>query len=170
MKNILLVLLLSGLLFACGGNEEKDTPAEEAVQEQMDNVEESAEEAGETMEEAAEDVAEATTETAEKVKDAVTGATTKMTKGGWTGKVVKMSEVISGNYESLNAARVKELVMAGQYVGFLSDGKFYLVFNAGGNYDWKSLAKVADQASVTIEGKVKMVNGISTIMATNVSS
>lgn len=170
MKNILLVLLLSGLLFACGGNEDKDTPAEEEMQEQVDNVEEAAEEAVETMEEAAEDVAEGTKEAAEKVKDAVTGETTKMTKGGWTGKVVKLADVVSGNYESLNADRVKELVMAGQYVGFLSEGTFYLVFNAGGNYDWKSLARVAGEASVTIEGKVKVVNGISTIMATNVAS
>ena len=170
MKNILLVLLLSGLLFACGGNEDKDTPAEEEMQEQVDNMEEAAEDAGDAIEEAAEDVADATEKTAEKVKDAVSGETTKMTKGGWTGKVVKLADVVSGNYESLNAARVKELVMAGQYVGFLSNGTFYMVFNAGGNYDWKSLARVADQESVTIEGKVKTVNGISTIMATNVAS
>lgn len=163
MKNILIVLLLSGLLFACGGNEDKDTPAEEEMQEQVDNVEEAAEDAGETIEEAAEEVVK-------DVKETVTGETTKMTKGGWTGKVVKLADVVSGNYESLNAGRVKELVMAGQYVGFLSNGTFYLVFNAGGNYDWKSLARVADQESVTIEGKVKTVNGISTIMATNVAS
>lgn len=164
MKKILLVLLLSGLLFACGGNEEqKDAPAEEAVQEQVDAVEETVEEAAETTEEAVEEVAE-------KVEKAKTGGeTTKPTNAGMTGKVVKMTDFLSGNYEALSVARVKELVMAGQYVGFLSNGTFYMVYNAAGNYDWKGLAKVADKESVTIEGKVSKVNGVSIIMATNIA-
>ncbi len=170
MKKILLVLLLSGLLFACGGNEDKDTPAEEEVQEQVDNMEEAADEAGEAIEDAAEDVAEEAEVAAEKVKEAVTGESTKSTNGGWTGKVVKMTDFLSGNYETLSVARVKELVMAGQYVGFLSNGTFYMVYNAAGNYDWKGLAKVAGEESVTIQGKVSKVNGISIIMATNIAS
>ena len=165
-----MVLLLSGLLFACGGNEETDTPAEDAVQEQVDNVEEAAEDAGETMEEAAEDVAEGTEEAAEDVKEAVTGESTKSSKGELTGKVVKMTDFITGNYETLSVARVKEPVMAGQYVGFLSNGTFYMVYNAAGNYDWKGLAKVSGEESVTIQGKISKVNGVSIIMATNIAS
>jgi|APTNR8051073442_1049403.scaffolds.fasta_scaffold04440_4 ElaB/YqjD/DUF883 family membrane-anchored ribosome-binding protein len=169
MKKILLVLLLSGLLFACGGKEEnKDAPAEEAVQEQVDSVEEAVEEAAETTEEAAEEVAEKVEKAVEKAKTG--GESTKPTNAGLTGKVVKMTDFISGNYETLSVARVKELVMAGQYVGFLSNGTFYMVYNAAGNYDWKGLAKVSGEASVTIEGKVSKVNGVSIIMATNIAS
>ena len=168
MKNILLVLLLSGLLLACGGNEEQDKPADETLQEQVDKAEE-------TVEEVSEEVEEATEEVAEKVEKAVetaktSGETTKSTKGSLTGKVVKLTDVVTGNYEALSTARVKELVMAGQYVGFLSNGTFYMVFNAAGNYDWKGLAKVAGDESVNIEGKVSKVGGISVIMATNIAS
>ncbi len=169
MKNILLVLLLSGLLFACGGNEEKDTPAEETAQEQVEAVEEAAEDAGEAIEETGEDVVEGTKEVANNVKEAVTGESTKPTNGGWTGKVVKMTDFLSGNYEALSVARVKELVMAGQYIGFVSNGTFYMVYNAAGNYDWKGLAKVADKETVTIQGKVSKVNGVSIIMATSIA-
>lgn len=168
MKNILLAVLLSGLLFACGGKKEaEETPQEQpATQEQVQQAE--------TPDTTTTLVEETTTET----KDATTGkkeetkttTTTKVTSGSWTGKVVKLADVTSGNYEALTTARVKELVMAGQYVGFLSNGTFYMVFNAAGNYDWKSLAKVADQASVTIEGKAKTLNGVSIIVATNVAS
>lgn len=172
MKNILLVLLLSGLLLACGGNEEQDKPADETLQEQVDKAEETVEE---TAEEVSEEVEEATEEVAEKVEKAVetaktSGETTKSTKGSLTGKVVKLTDVVTGNYEALSTARVKELVMAGQYVGFLSNGTFYMVFNAAGNYDWKGLAKVAGDESVNIEGKVSKVGGISVIMATNIAS
>ncbi|MFA7327038.1 MAG: hypothetical protein WC121_10265 [Candidatus Kapaibacterium sp.] len=168
MKKILLVLLLSGLLYACGGKEEdKDTPAEEAVQEQVEEVEEAVEEAAAETEEAVEEVAEKVEKAVEKAKTG--GETTKPTNGGWTGKVVKMTDFLSGNYETLSVARVKELVMAGQYVGFLSNGTFYMVYNAAGNYDWKGLAKVADKETVTIEGKVSKVNGVSIIMATNIA-
>jgi ElaB/YqjD/DUF883 family membrane-anchored ribosome-binding protein len=177
MKNILLVLLLSGLLLACGGNENNDEPeksmseqVEDAANDVADGAEEVANDVAEGAEEAANDVAEGAEEAADKVKEKVGDATTKFTKGGWTGKVVKLTDAITGNYESLNAGRVKELVMAGQYVGFLSDGQFYMVYNAAGNYDWKNLARVADQESVTIQGKVKKVGGMSVIMATDIAS
>lgn len=170
MKNILLAILLSGLLFACGGKKEtEDTPQEQpATQEQVQQAE-----TPDTTKAVAEETkTEATETTTGKKADTKTTTTTtsKVTSGSWTGKVVKLSDVNTGNYEALSVARVKELVMAGQYVGFLSNGTFYMVFNAAGNYDWKSLAKVADQASVTIEGKAKTVNGISVIVATNVAS
>jgi hypothetical protein len=169
MKKILLVLLLSGLLFACGGKEEnKDTPAEEAVQEQVDAAEEAAEEAADATEEAAEEVADKVEKAVENAKTG--GESTKPTNAGLTGKVVKMTDFLSGNYETLSVARVKELVMAGQYVGFLSNGTFYMVYNAAGNYDWKGLARVSGEESVTIEGKVSKVNGVSIIMATNIAS
>jgi hypothetical protein len=170
MKNILFAILLSGLLFACGGNAEKDTPQEEpATQEQVETAEAPA------TDTVAAPVEEGKTETATETeattgaKEEATKTTSKVTSGGWTGKVVKLADVTTGNYEALTAARVKALVMAGQYVGFLSDGTFYMVFNGAGNYDWKSLAKVADKASVTIEGKLKKVNGVSVIVATKVS-
>lgn len=163
-----MVLLLSGLLFACGGNEDKDTPAEEAIQEQVDTVEAVVEEAAAETEQAAEEVAEAVTEKGKEVAK-TGGETTKPTNAGLTGKVAKMTDFLSGNYEALSVARVKELVLAGQYVGFVSNGTFYMVYNAAGNYDWKGLAKVADKASVTIEGKVSKVNGVSIIMATNIA-
>ncbi|MER3329864.1 MAG: hypothetical protein RIF34_09835 [Candidatus Kapaibacterium sp.] len=169
MKKILLVLLLSGLLFACGGNEEKkDEPVEETVQEQVDSVEETAEEVAAETEEVAEEAADKVEKAVETAKTG--GTTTKATDGGWTGKVVKMTDFLSGNYEALSVARVKELVMAGQYVGFLSNGTFYMVYNAAGNYDWKGLARVADKESVTIQGKVSKVNGVSIIMATSIAS
>jgi hypothetical protein len=168
MKKILMVLLLSGLLFACGGNEDK--PAEEAAQEQIDSVEAVTEATVDSVEAAAEVVTDKIEEKADAVKPAKTGGeTTKPTNAGLTGKVVKMTDFLSGNYEALSVARVKELVMAGQYVGFLANGTFYMVYNAAGNYDWKGLAKVADKASVTIEGKVSKVNGVSIIMATNIA-
>lgn len=164
--------MLSGLLFACGGNENKDTPAEEA-QEKIDSVETVTEATVDSVEKAADVVTEkieTKAEKAEAVKTAKTGGeTTKPTNAGLTGKVVKMTDFLSGNYEALSVNRVKELVMAGQYVGFLSNGTFYMVYNAAGNYDWKGLAKVADKASVTIEGKVSKVNGVSIIMATNIA-
>lgn len=169
MKNILLAILLSGLLFACGGKKEtEDTPQEQpATQEQVQQAE-----TPDTAKAVAEETKTEATETTtgKKADTKTTTTTSKVTSGSWTGKVVKLSDVNTGNYEALSVARVKELVMAGQYVGFLSNGTFYMVFNAAGNYDWKSLAKVADQASVTIEGKAKTVNGISVIVATNVAS
>jgi len=174
MKNILLVLLLSGLLLACGGNEDNNDEPEKSISEQVEDAandvaegaEEAANDVAEGAEEAANDVAEGAEEAADKVGD----ATTNFTKGGWTGKVVKLTDAITGNYEALNASRVKELVMAGQYVGFLSDGQFYMVYNAAGNYDWKNLARVAGQESVNIQGKVKKVGGMSIILATDIAS
>ncbi len=177
MKNILLVLLLSGLLLACGGNEDKDEPekslseqVEDAANDVAEGAEEAANDVAEGVEEAANDVAEGAENAADKVKEKVGDATTGFTKGGWTGKVVKLTDAITGNYEALNASRVKELVMAGQYVGFLSDGQFYMVYNAAGNYDWKNLARVAGQESVNIQGKVKKVGGMSIILATDIAS
>lgn len=169
--------MLSGLLSACGGNEDNNEPAEEVVEQTVDSIETATEETVDSVEAAADQEIEkveknetVTGKDNTKKDNAITGKTTTMKSGGWTGKVVKLSDMVTGNYEALTADRVKELVMAGQYVGFLSNGTFYMVFNAGGNYDWKSLAIVAGEASVTIEGKVKVVNGISTIMATNVAS
>lgn len=172
MKNILLALLLSGLLLACGGNEEKDTPADEQTQEQVNESNEETADTGENAmeEENTEDVATENTDTKKDNSTATSGKTTAATSGGWTGKVVKLADVITGNYESLTPDRVKELVLAGQYVGFLADNKFYLVYNAAGNYDWRNLARVAGQASVKIEGKTKVVNGISIIIANNIAS
>jgi hypothetical protein len=174
MKKILLVLLLSGLLLACGGNENKDEPEKSLSEQVEDTANEMAEDAEETANEMAEDAANDMAEGAEKavdeVKKKVGDATTKFTKGGWTGKVVKLTDAITGNYEALNAGRVKELVMAGQYVGFLTNGQFYMVYNAAGNYDWKNLARVVDQELVTIQGKVKKVGGMSIIMATDIGA
>lgn len=172
MKKLLLALMLSGLLFACGGNEDNNEPADEVVEQTVDSIETATEETVDSVEAAADQAIDKVedTKTVTGKSDATTGKTTTMKSGGWTGKVVKLSDMVTGNYEALTESRVKELVMAGQYVGFLSNGTFYMVFNAGGNYDWKSLAKVAGAASVNIEGKVKVVNGISTIMATNVAS
>ena len=138
--------------------EVEETPAEETA------AEETVEEAAAETEQVAEEVVETAKETAK-----TGGESTKATNGGWTGKVVKMTDFLSGDYEALSVTRVKELVMAGQYVGFLSNGTFYMVYNAAGNYDWKGLAKVADKESVTIQGKVSKVNGVSIIMATNIA-
>ena len=173
MKNILIVLLLSGLLLACGGNEDNNEPEKsisEQVEDAADDVAESAEETAEDVAEGAEEAAEDVAEGAEEAADKVNDATTKFKGGSWTGKVVKLSSALTGNHEALTASRVEELVKAGQYVGFLADGNFYMVYNTGGTYDWKGLAKVAGQESVTIEGEAKKVGGLNIILAKKIAS
>lgn len=166
MKNILFAIFLSVILVACGGNDTKDAPQEEpATQEQMEQATTNTDTVAAPVAENA-TTEETTTGTKEETN---TSSSSKVTSGSWTGKVVKLADATTGNYEALTTARVKELVMAGQYVGFLSNGTFYMVFNAAGNYDWKHLAKVASQSTVTIEGKLKRVNGVSVIVATKVS-
>lgn len=164
MKNLLLILLLSGLLIACGEEKEETQDPEEKQEQTLSEAEE---DAADTASVAEEDVEvhkkhEHEHDTKEEKK------TTTATKGSWTGKVIKITDFIKGSSENLDVNRVKQLINAGQYVGFETNGTFYMVYNAAGNYDWKSLAKAAGK-EVTIEGKVKKVGGISIIIADNVA-
>lgn len=177
MKNLILALFLSVALIACDGNEEgteegmDSTPQQEETQTGgEESTEESSEETDSVIdnieqEEAKEAVSDKLDEDKE---DTVQGTTNKT--GSWTGKVVSLADFVRGDVKPLDLQKVKQLVDNGQYVGFVSNGTFYMLYNAGSaSYNWKELAKAAGNENVEITGQVRSVGGISIIMAEDIT-
>lgn len=82
-----------------------------------------------------------------------------------SGKVVNLSEVMTGQEGSVDKAKAIELVKAGKPLAFkTTDGKLYLVFNTDGSVADKDLARNADK-EIKITGKVHNKNGFQYIIA-----
>jgi len=82
-----------------------------------------------------------------------------------SGKVVNLSEVMTGQEGTVDKAKAIELVKSGKPLAFkTTDGKIYLVFNTDGSVADKNLAKNADNA-IKITGKVHNKNGFQYIIA-----
>lgn len=177
MKNIILALFLSVALVACGGNEEgtdegmDSTPQQEETQ---TGGEESNEESSEETDSVIDNIEQEESDEAvsdkldEDKEDTVQGTTNK--KGSWTGKVVSLTDFVRNDIKTLDLQKVKQLVDNGQYVGFVSGGTFYMLYNAGSaSYNWKELAKSAGNENIEITGQTRSVGGISIIMAEDIT-
>jgi hypothetical protein len=80
------------------------------------------------------------------------------------GKVVSINDLVVSKESSPDKAAAAQQYKANQPLGFLSNGKLYFVVNTGGGYAGRDLAKMATGSEVTINGSMKISNGMNYII------
>lgn len=168
MKYLLLSSFLCAMLIvSCGKPAQKEEPEE--VQDFEQTVTE--QKTGDTAE--AGDTSAVTGEAAKKDNTVASGASDadkapaeKPSAGKWTGTVHSISNLLGGNFQSITSDKAGALAAKGQFLVFKSGDKVYLVYNSD-SYASKKLASVAGK-TVTITGKMAMVNEAPVIFADNI--
>lgn len=159
------MLLASFLMISCGKEEEKpeeESTMEEVIQDTKEKADEIKEEVQEEAEEITEEIKEEVKEVKEKVKE------TFSAKNEYKGQVVSLTDFIRGENNPVDANRIKELSAAGQIVGLVSNGTFYIIYDTGANYGGRLLTKYATGNEITVEGKVRKVGGINFLQANTI--
>ena len=174
MKQFIAIFALTLMLISCGGQKQEETKPEEVTE----TTEQVSEPATEQVQEQA--PAETTTEVKEETKTTETTAASKPAKteelasgvtkvskgaGEWTGDVVLLTDLVTGNAKNLTKDDAVASVKAKKMIAFVSGGTTYLVFNTDGSYASKALALALADGSVTIKGKINSVGGMNTIIA-----
>jgi len=161
MKKILVLMIVTGLLFATGAYSQ-EAKKKSLGGAPVKSTEEVKKDAGK-KELPKTTVAPAKTDT-KKAKSA------KPLKG----KVVSFTNVIMGKAGSITKDEAIKMADKGDPIVFMvgdgKKGKIYFVYNTDGTFGGKNLAKYANNKNVGIVGKTKTVNGINYIVAEMIES
>lgn len=171
MKYFISIVLITALI-SCGGGDKNKSPEkmdenkeEVSTESQVESSEEDTEEmSDETSEEISEEKEEVSAKT-EAPKENKTDDKVTASKSEWTGYTVNVAAVTKGDTKKLDKNTAMTLYKNNQVLGFMSEGKVYLVYNSSGIYDAKELVRNADAASFTIGGTMKNINGMNVIIA-----
>ncbi len=89
-------------------------------------------------------------------------------KADFEGHVVSIEKLLLDGKGKIDSKTAESILPYGKPIGFLANGKVYIVYTSGGNYAGNKLAAMADASKIGIAGKVKTVKGLNIIIANGI--
>ncbi len=89
-------------------------------------------------------------------------------KADFEGHVVSIEKLLVDGNGKIDSKTAEAILPYGKPIGFLANGKVYIVYTSGGNYAGNKLAAMADASKIGIAGKVKTVKGLNIIIANGI--